>query len=258
MSKTFVVSDLHGRADLLKKAIAAIEDSSPNGGTVVFTGDYVDRGFESAEVLAILMRGPTKDGWTWICLLGNHDDMMYRACTYGANITLWLMNGGATTLLSYGQEMGAIANPGIVPFEVSEWIGRLPWYYEDKHRIYVHAGLREGVALKDQSIDDLIWLRYEEQNSNSPIYVEMANNKPAWTPDGRHLVHGHEFYVNGPLLLPTRTDLDTCAYSTGRLVVGVFNDERPGGPVSFITVQGQTLNDYIKQNRDRIKTLDDE
>jgi serine/threonine protein phosphatase 1 len=242
MSKTFVISDLHGRADLLKEAVSRITLSSPSGGTIIFTGDYCDRGFESAEVYDILMRGPQDELWTWIPLLGNHDDFLYRACTYGHNITLWLMNGGATTLFSYGQEYGDIANPGMVPFEVSQWVGKLPWYYEDKHRVYVHAALRKGVPLVDQQLDDLIWQRYEPDG----VYMlEHSVKEPGWAPDGKHLVHGHQFYEDGPLLLPTRTDLDTNAWATGRLVVGVFDDDTPGGPVSTITIQGPTINEFI-------------
>ena len=54
----------------------------------------------------------------------------------------------------------------------------------------------------------------------------------------RHVVHGHDNFPEGPLLLQGRTNLDTLAWRTGRLVIGVFDDDRPGGPVDFIEVKG--------------------
>ncbi len=52
-----------------------------------------------------------------------------------------------------------------------------------------------------------------------------------------HVVHGHDNDPDGPLLYEGRTNLDTAAWCTGRLTVGVF-DDRPGGPVDFIVVMG--------------------
>ena len=60
-------------------------------------------------------------------------------------------------------------------------------------------------------------------------------------PDGfgdRHVVHGHDNDPEGPLLYPGRTNLDTAAWRTGRLTVGIFDDDRPGGPVDLIEVRG--------------------
>jgi serine/threonine protein phosphatase 1 len=54
----------------------------------------------------------------------------------------------------------------------------------------------------------------------------------------RHVVHGHDNDPDGPLLYEGRTNLDAAAWRTGRLVVGVFDDDRPGGPVDFIVVRG--------------------
>ena len=59
-----------------------------------------------------------------------------------------------------------------------------------------------------------------------------------------HVVHGHDNFPEGPLFYEGRTNLDTLAWRTGRLMIGVFDDDRPGGPVDFIVVKriaGRTL-----------------
>jgi serine/threonine protein phosphatase 1 len=54
----------------------------------------------------------------------------------------------------------------------------------------------------------------------------------------RHVVHGHHQFADGPKVFSGRTDLDTFAWFTGRLVVGVFDDNEPGGAIDFLDVVG--------------------
>jgi serine/threonine protein phosphatase 1 len=94
----------------------------------------------------------------------------------------------------------------------------------DAHRLYVHAGVDPEIPLDRQSEATLLWKRY-----------------PKGFPDGYgelHVVHGHDNDPDGPLLYQGRTNLDTLAWRTGRLTIGIFDDARPGGPVDFIVVQG--------------------
>ena len=94
----------------------------------------------------------------------------------------------------------------------------------DNYRIYVHAGVDPEVPLDQQNETTLLWKRY-----------------PKGFPDGfgrLHVVHGHDNSPEGPLLYEGRTNLDTLAWRTGRLVIGVFDDDTPGGPVDFIVVNG--------------------
>ena len=51
-------------------------------------------------------------------------------------------------------------------------------------------------------------------------------------------MHGHNSFAEGPELYEGRTNLDTLAWRTGRLVTGVFDDEKPGGPVDFVVARG--------------------
>jgi len=210
--KTFVVPDLHGRHDLLVKGLEAVSHAA-QGGTVVFLGDYIDRGPDGRAVLERLMAGPPV-GWAWVCLKGNHEDLMVCALETG-DTDLWLLNGGEATLASYD---------GRVDPAHLQWCAQLPVVRTDTHRIYVHAFIDPARPLAEQSAHDMMWRRYDPG-----VDARLA---------GFHLVHGHTPHAEGPELLAGRTNLDCLAFGTGRLVIGVFDDDAPGGPVDFIEVEG--------------------
>jgi serine/threonine protein phosphatase 1 len=96
--------------------------------------------------------------------------------------------------------------------------------HTDAHRIFVHAGLDPGVPLDAQAEHTLLWKRYPKGYKGGF--------------GDRHVVHGHNSFADGPELYEGRTNLDTVAWRTGRLVTGVFDDAKPGGPVDFIVARG--------------------
>jgi serine/threonine protein phosphatase 1 len=218
---TFAVADLHGRYDLFLEALEKIEDYADEG-TVVFLGDYIDRGPQSAHILKALRGGTDAEDWDWVVLRGNHEEMMY-VCIQGIEkLGWWYGNGGIATMESY-------ANLSADPYEDLPWIHDLPLYYEDKHRIFVHAGIDPQVPMDKQKSDNLMWKIY---NGNTWVGHE---------PTGKHVCHGHDQHAKGPLSevgkWGGRTALDTFAWKTGRLVVAVFDDETPGGPVDYIEIK---------------------
>ncbi|MBZ9873099.1 serine/threonine protein phosphatase [Mesorhizobium sp. BR1-1-9] len=218
MSRTYVISDLHGRSDVLEAALERIE-ASPSGGKVVFTGDYVDRGPWSKEVVDRLMAGPTKPGWEWICLKGNHEDMMVGAIRGEYEQGWWIGNGGSHTLSSYPDFE--------VPQEHVEWMDKLPVCYSDGQRIFVHAGVDETLSLAQQTERDLVWSRVPKQRDYHH-------------PEG-YVVHGHTPFEDGPIVLQGRANMDTGAVWTGRLAIAVFDDDVSGAPIEIFTVQKPSL-----------------
>jgi serine/threonine protein phosphatase 1 len=113
---------IHGRFDLLTLALSKIEKNEP--GTVIFPGDYIDRGPQSREVIERLIAGPSK-GWKWICLLGNHEDMLVQASQSWFEIRQWLRNGGDATLRSYGSKTGSMFGISVVGPAHVEWMKTL-------------------------------------------------------------------------------------------------------------------------------------
>lgn len=220
MSKTYVIADLHGRIDVLEEALERIE-ASPSGGTVVFTGDYVDRGPWSRQVVERIMAGPTKPDWKWIALKGNHEDMMVGAIRGNYEAAWWIGNGGGQTIASYPG--------GSVPEAHLLWIAALPHYHFDGKRIFVHAGVDETLPLAEQTEQTLLWKR-------------EGKHRDSYHPEG-YVVHGHTPFEDGPIVLAGRVNLDTAAVWTGRLEVAIFDDEIAGPPVGFMTIRCPALSD---------------
>ena len=216
MSLTYAIGDIHGCAWLLGRLLDAIErhrDGRPR--RLVFLGDSVDRGPDSAGVISRLMalRAAEPDGVT--CLAGNHEDMMVRAGLDRTSWRHWMANGGRETIDSYG--VGHIDG---VPVEIRAWIAALPTLHEDARRIYVHAGLRPGLAPGASDRRDRLWIREDFLGADHDF--------------GKHVVHGHTPQRSGtPELRPHRTNLDTAAVFGGALTAGVFTAAQ-GPPVAYL------------------------
>ena len=217
MSQTFVIADIHGRLDLLDKGLAEIAARSKGErDTIVTIGDYVDKGPASRGVIERLRSGV--DRFELVTLKGNHDAMMVDALHDQSKMADWLGKGGDRALASYG------GDPADVPASHVDWLDHLALFHLDAHRLYVHAGVDPETPLDRQSEKTLLWKRYPRG------YASGFGNL--------HVVHGHDNDPDGPLLYEGRTNLDTLAWRTGRLTIGVFDDDRPGGPIDFIVIKG--------------------
>ncbi|MBY3225495.1 serine/threonine protein phosphatase [Rhizobium laguerreae] len=212
MRYTFAIGDIHGCIDPLNRMIDRIEAYASEG-TVVFVGDYVDRGPDSKSVLDRIIAGPS-DPWRWICLKGNHEDMMVAAYADGQSRAVWLGNGGLETEISYG---------GRVLPQHLQWATDRPLMHVDRHRIFVHAGVDPQIPLDRQSQDDLLWMRFP---------VDQPGEY--W---GKHLVHGHTPSMSNPMTTGNRTNIDSGCVFGGKLSCAVFDDDVAGGPIDFIEVR---------------------
>jgi serine/threonine protein phosphatase 1 len=213
---TYAIGDIHGRLDLLMDLLSQIITHA-NGRSckLVFLGDYIDRGPDSAGVLALVRRFQQHWPESVICLKGNHEAMLLEVVTEPAVTSWWLGNGGDNTLVSFG-----VSHPGDLPADVLSWIAGLPTLYEDEHRYFVHAGLHPDLSLSEQDDQTKLWIRDEF------LLVDYDF--------GKHVVHGHTpSQTGGPELRPYRTNLDTGAVFGGPLTAGVFTDER-GPAVAFL------------------------
>jgi serine/threonine protein phosphatase 1 len=236
MPLTYVIPDLHGRRDLLERALAAIEaHAAGQSGTIVLLGDYIDKGPDSRGVIARLRAGVTPP-WRLAMIKGNHDAMMVAALREGATpradvlpgaaeaslMADWLRKGGDAVLASYGGEAAD------VPVHDIDWLDGRPLWHLDAHRIYVHAGVDPALPLSQQAPLLLMTKRYADEDESG----HRAGDRV------RHVVHGHDQHAAGPLLKAGRSNLDTLAWKTGRLVIGVFDDDTPGGPIDLMEIIG--------------------
>ncbi|MCZ0962852.1 metallophosphoesterase [Paracoccus benzoatiresistens] len=214
MSRTYVFPDLHGRFDLLCDGLFAVR-SAGRADKIIFLGDYIDRGPQSAQVVQRIRNG-VENGLPWVALKGNHEDFMAAALIDQDQMMAgsWLMNGGAETIDSYGDED---------MMSDAAWMKALPTFHQDKHRVYVHAFAPEEYDLAEAPDRTVLWTRY-------PKGADVGYR-------GKHVVHGHTPQRHGPERYIHRTNLDCGAVFFGRLCIGVFDDAIAGGPVDIIEVQ---------------------
>lgn len=232
--RTYAVGDVHGRLDLVERAVEAIAAHVGEAPfRVIFLGDYVDRGPDSRGVIELLMELQRR--WRVVCLKGNHEELMLQAIREpgGGRLERWLEYGGDATLASYGLSADSDLAAGVPP-EHLRWMSGLPLTTGDGHRIYVHAGLAPGTPAHRQKDQTLLWIRERFLQGKASDFEA-------------HVVHGHTPLWEGkpnpadPELLEHRTNVDTAAFATGVLSIAVFEAERPGGPVEVLQVRGRVL-----------------
>lgn len=224
--RVFAIGDIHGRLDLLDKLLAKIEADDARRGParthLVFLGDLVDRGPQSAGVVERLLTLSRRNPDARF-LLGNHEEV-FLSVLAGNYDALKFFNriGGDTTIASYGISRNDYAADDM--FEVMEPLQRaVPAShvaflqgFEDQVVIgdyaFVHAGVRPGVELADQKSEDLRWIRNDFLNSDH-MFEKV-------------IVHGHTI-TDGIDERSNRIGLDTGAYCTGRLsAMGFEGDQR--------------------------------
>ena len=192
MKKIFAIGDIHGCYDRLKKLMGKIPiDLSRD--TLVFIGDYIDRGSHSVDVVDYLIKLKKRFPET-IFLKGNHEDMLGKFLS-GADRFSYLLNGGQQTLDSYLiKPVDSEFFP--IPPDHMEFYESLRLYYETDEFIFVHAGLRPKVPLESQKTEDLLWIRGKFVSSKYDF--------------GKRVIFGHT-PLKKPLVEPNKIGIDTGA-----------------------------------------------
>jgi serine/threonine protein phosphatase 1 len=216
--RLYVIGDVHGRLDLLNAVLARVRGdlaARPHSrARVIMLGDYVDRGPDSRGVIEALI-GLKASGLPTSFLLGNHDSYIaayLRDPDWFDSTYHWLHDsmGGGATLASYGVPNASVERPGATRDAFAAAFPRAHMAFLDacalKIRIggylFVHAGIRPGVALARQTREDLIWIREPFLSSGEDF--------------GFKVVHGHTI-VPQVEHRPNRIALDTGAVRSGVL-----------------------------------------
>jgi serine/threonine protein phosphatase 1 len=211
----YAVGDIHGRLDLLEKVFRDIDNDKKGIGSSqvaeIFLGDYIDRGPDSAGVISRLIdRGRRVET---IFLRGNHEQLLLNFVEGGNRLEEWRALGGVPTMLSYRVEADFLAGDASDDEVRAEFIRRMPGdhqefyattssYCDAKPYLFVHAGIRPGVKIDEQSITDLLTIRKG--------FLDFGKDF------GRIVVHGHT-PVMQPELHPNRINIDTGAFATHNL-----------------------------------------
>jgi hypothetical protein len=214
--RIYAIGDIHGRADLLEETLLKIDadrTSRPPASRAftVFLGDYIDRGPSSRQVLDLLLGHQRAD--ETVFLKGNHETFVPLFLDEPAVLDEWRLCGGLETLLSYGlkpsirpdaDEQIALAGQlaRSIPGAHLEFLDSLDLCFSCGEFLFVHAGIRPGVPIRQQKEEDLLWIREEFLSFEQPFES--------------FIVHGHT-PVPVPDLRSNRINIDTGAFATGRL-----------------------------------------
>jgi serine/threonine protein phosphatase 1 len=198
MNKIFAIGDIHGCFDKLQALMDKIDIDLVDD-TLVFIGDYIDRGKQSFEVVQYLI--DLKHRFQNVVFLkGNHEEMLEKYLS-GFDKLTYLVNGGQQALDSYMRNRQESDGPQI-PREHIDFYNSLQLYYQTDDYIFVHAGLKNKVPLEMQEPDDLLWIRSKFITSDYNF--------------GKQVVFGHT-PIPEPLVQPNKIGIDTGAVYGGKL-----------------------------------------
>ena len=202
--------DLHGQiaADLKKRPVASA--------LLVHLGDYVDKGADSRGVVDYLAEEDPVPGLPTMFLSGNHEETMLAALSGdGAAAADWLWGGGRATLESWGVDPDAPREtwPDAFTAPQMRFLRRLDLWHQEGSYLFVHAGIRPGIAIEDQSREDLLRIRHDFLGSERYHGVVV--------------VHGHTAGFQ-PVVRDNRICVDTAAWSGGPLTCAVLEGDRLG------------------------------
>jgi serine/threonine protein phosphatase 1 len=178
MRKTFVIGDIHGCHDAMLRLLRMIAPD-PAHDTLIFLGDYLDRGPASRQVIITLLE-LRQTHRHLVTLMGNHEQMLLDYLT-GNDQEIFLTSGGIETLESYGiTNFSDIWTQRILPPEHLEFLENLPTYWEDEEYIYVHAALEPGVPLARQKREWLLWGRFGFIDSDHDFSKRVIYGHTPW------------------------------------------------------------------------------
>jgi serine/threonine protein phosphatase 1 len=224
--RVYAIGDVHGRADLLLRLLEQLRRDAQQGEfdgrpILIFLGDYVDRGFQSREVIDILLSDAVSPFETYF-LKGNHEAAMLQFLNDPSIGPRWAEYGGAETLVSYGIQPPRTRTSlddwarasdelkQVLPHNHLHFLSNLELSVRIGDYVFVHAGVRPGVPLDQQSEYDMLWIRDEFLSDRKPL--------------GAVIVHGHT-PASAPHRDSRRIGVDTGAYLSGRLTAARFEHD---------------------------------
>jgi len=196
--RTLIIGDIHGCLEMLKRLLEKI-DYRPEKDSLIFLGDYIDRGNDAMGVVEFIL-SLSRLSSNIRCLLGNHE-AIFLDYLEGRDRRSFILNDGATTLQSYHAARGAAEGP-LVPETHMKFFKSLKVYIELDDYLVVHAGFKPYLAIDKQPMTEMIWIR-------EPFIYSDYNF-------GKRVIFGHTPFAE-PLVMPNKIGLDTGAVYGNKL-----------------------------------------
>ena len=217
MNRYYCFPDIHGMSDVLRDALEYVYSENPEGGKIIFLGDYIDRGHDNWGTLETVMNPPTD--WEFVTLLGNHEAMFLDAVDQQTN---FYDDQAAKDIAGYRSDQH-VATDDVrsgIDEAVIEWMSNLKLFHIEGDNVFAHAFYDDLIAPEEQRKSSCIWDRMPDSD-------KYFNDR-----QGLYLTHGHTPRPHGPIKAVNRVNLDTGAVFYGRYVIGEY---RVGvqGPVRF-------------------------
>tara|TARA_B110000211_G_scaffold231661_1_gene293634 strand:+ start:1071 stop:1736 length:666 start_codon:yes stop_codon:yes gene_type:complete len=182
----YAIGDIHGSLKALKTIFD--QEIITKADTVVFLGDYIDRGLQTRQVIDWLIEN--KKNYDFKFVMGNHEIMMLNARDNPDELMRWLYFGGSRTLDSYNIKND---NNWMNKIDATHWafLDACKPYFEINNYIFVHAGLEIGKSLDEQDADHLFWNKFETAacyNSERKVICGHTSRKNGEIADFGHTV----------------------------------------------------------------------
>lgn len=215
MEKYYCFPDIHGMNDLLQKALDFVCKQNPEGGKIIFLGDYIDRGPDNTRVLNTVMNPP--ENWQFVCLKGNHEAMFVNSY-----LSMDRFYHQPTAI-----EISGVENPKLyeeihsgIDRKIIQWMDNLPIFHIEDKNVFAHAYYDDTLKPEDQVEHICIWER-------------LSDSERYWNDrQGLYLTHGHTPRKHGPVKAVNRVNLDAGAVFYGRFVIAEYQKDKQG-PVNF-------------------------
>jgi serine/threonine protein phosphatase 1 len=242
--RTFAIGDIHGDLASLEKLFTRLPELTADD-TVVFLGDYVDRGPDSKGVIAwirafieaspakvVTLRGNHEDAWLEVIHRGWPEYVFPRG--NGCYESYRSFTGGEVPEIEQmptNEELDVMLAGTFLPQDVVDWMQGLPYFYEDDHAIYVHAGIKRKNGAFPHPKDvmpprALLWLRDRD-------FFEHYR--------GKLVVFGHTTTRTLPNELSTHTPDDPTDLWAGPACVGLDTACGKGGFLTAFELPARTV-----------------
>jgi serine/threonine protein phosphatase 1 len=217
--RIYAVGDVHGCLDRLRdlhaRIAADLARHPVDAPLLVHLGDYIDRGPDSAGVIEHLCSGAMPGLPRMLNLMGNHEDMLLHALDGSrGDAELWMANGGVAALGSW--KVPPRTSPRnwtrLLPASHQTFIRDLAISHAAGSYLFVHAGIRPGIAFAHQTRQDMLWIRDAFLSSGATHQAVV--------------VHGHTPEDHAPVVRANRIGLDTGAVLGGPLTCVVLQADR--------------------------------
>ena len=222
--RVYAIGDIHGRIDLFDSLIEAIErdDASRRAArtTVILLGDLIDRGPDSAAVVARAKEWSKRRRLEFI--KGNHEEMLISSMSDLDVLRGFLKYGGRETILSYGIDPIALRDADFdelqqmmadaIPQDDIDFLDGFQKFIQIGDYLFVHAGIRPNTPLQHQLGKDCRWIREPFLSHDGDL--------------GAFVIHGHTI-TEEPQIRSNRIGIDTGAFLHGTLTaIGVEGTDR--------------------------------